>query len=110
MQWNPERGQLDPRALEGVDAVIHLAGASIATRWSSAHRVALKSSRVEGTSLLAHTLAQLSRKPRVLLSGSAIGIYGSRGDELLDERCALGDDYLADVGRASPDTSLSTGI
>ena len=100
VQWNPERGQLDPRALEGVDAVIHLAGASIATRWSSAHRTALKSSRVEGTSLLAHTLAQLSRKPRVLLSGSAIGIYGSRGDELLDERSALGDDYLADIGRA----------
>ena len=100
VQWNPERGQLDPRSLEGVDAVIHLAGASIASRWTSEHRTALKSSRVEGTSLLAHTLAQLSRKPRVLLSGSAIGIYGSRGDELLDERSTLGDDYLAEVGRA----------
>ena len=100
VQWNPERGQLDPRSLEGVDAVIHLAGASIASRWTSEHRTALKSSRVEGTSLLAHTLAQLSRKPRVLLSGSAIGIYGSRGDELLDERSTLGDDYLAEIGRA----------
>ena len=98
--WNPERGQLDPRALEGVDAVIHLAGASIASRWTSAHRAALKQSRVEGTSLLAHTLAQLSRKPQVLLSGSAIGIYGSRGDELLDERSAPGTDYLTEIGRA----------
>lgn len=100
VQWNPERGQLDPRALEGVDAVIHLAGASIASRWTSAHRAALKRSRVAGTLLLAHTLAQLTRKPRVLLSGSAIGIYGSRGDELLDERSTLGGDYLAEVGRA----------
>jgi uncharacterized protein (TIGR01777 family) len=100
VQWNPDRGQLDPRALEGVDAVIHLAGASIADRWTAAHRSALKSSRVESTSLLAHALAQLSRKPAVLLSGSAIGIYGSRGDETLDEGSALGTDYLADVGRA----------
>ncbi|WP_373060472.1 TIGR01777 family oxidoreductase [Gemmatimonas sp.] len=100
IQWNPERGQLDARGLEGIDAVIHLAGSSVASRWTTAHRASLKSSRVEGTSLLAHTLAQLSRKPRVLLSGSAIGIYGSRGDELLDEGSALGDDYLADVGRA----------
>ena len=100
VSWNPERGQLDPRALEGVDAVIHLAGASIAERWSAAHRAAIKSSRVEGTSLLAHTLAQLERRPRVLLSGSAIGIYGDRGDELLTERSSLGNDYLAEVGKA----------
>jgi len=100
VQWNPARGQLDPRALEGVDAVIHLAGASIASRWNAEHRAAIKSSRVEGTSLLSHTLAQLDRTPRVLLSGSAIGIYGSRGDEVLDERSALGSDYLAEVGRA----------
>lgn len=105
VQWNPERGQLDPRALEGVDAVIHLAGASIADRWTAAHRMALKSSRVESTSLLAHTLAQLSRRPAVLLSGSAIGIYGSRGDELLDEGSAAGTDYLADVGRAWEDAT-----
>ncbi len=100
VQWNPDRAQLDPRALEGVDAVIHLAGASIADRWTPEHRAALKTSRVEGTSLLAHTLSQLSRKPKVLLSGSAIGIYGSRGDEQLDERSTLGNDYLAEVGRA----------
>jgi uncharacterized protein (TIGR01777 family) len=100
VQWNPERGQLDPRALEGIDAVIHLAGASIAERWSAAHRAAIKSSRVEGTSLLAHTLARLERKPRVLLSGSAVGIYGDRGDEVLTEHSTLGTDYLAEVGKA----------
>jgi uncharacterized protein (TIGR01777 family) len=100
IQWHPERGQLDPRALDGVDAVIHLAGASIAERWTTAHRAAIKTSRVESTSLLAHTLAQLDRKPRVLLSGSAIGIYGDRGDEVLTERSTPGRDYLAEVGKA----------
>lgn len=100
ISWDPARGKLDARALEGVDAVIHLAGASIAERWTSAHRTAIRDSRVEGTSLLAHTLASLSRKPRVLLSGSAIGYYGrSRGDEVLDERSAPGTDYLAETAR-----------
>lgn len=98
--WNPQRGELDPRALEGVDAVVHLAGASIADRWTDAHRAAIKSSRVEGTLLLAHTLARLDRRPKVLLSGSAIGIYGNRGDEVLTEQSALGSDYLAEVGKA----------
>jgi uncharacterized protein len=100
VSWNPSRGQLDARRLEGVDAVIHLAGASIAERWTAAHKQAIRDSRVEGTSLLAHTLAQLSQKPKVLLSGSAIGVYGNRGDEVLDERSAFGNDFLADVGKA----------
>ena len=100
VSWNPSRGQLDASSLEGVDAVIHLAGASIAERWTDAHKRAIRDSRVEGTSLLAHTLAQLSRKPRVLLSGSAIGVYGNRGDDVLDERSAFGTDFLADVGKA----------
>lgn len=98
--WNPERGTLDARALEGVDAVVHLAGASIGDRWTPAHRAALKTSRVEGTSLLAHTLAQLSKRPRVLVSGSAIGYYGSQGDALLSEASPSGTDYLSDVARA----------
>lgn len=100
ISWDPDRGRLDPKALEGLDAVIHLAGASIAERWTPEHRKAIRDSRVEGTSLLAHTLASLTRKPRVLLSGSAIGIYGSRGGELLDESSSTGTDYLADVARA----------
>ncbi len=100
VQWDPSRGTIDGHALEGVDAVIHLAGAPIAQRWTAEHRAAIRSSRIEGTSLLSHTLAGLSRKPRVLLSGSAIGIYGSRGDELLDEASTLGTDFLADVAKA----------
>ncbi len=99
VSWDPERGKLDARALEGVDAVIHLAGASIAERWSASHKKTIRDSRVEGTSLLAHTLASLSRKPRVLLSGSAIGFYGSRGDEILDETSAPGKDFLAETAR-----------
>lgn len=100
VSWDPARGQLDASALEGIDAVIHLAGASIAERWTAEHQRAIRDSRVEGTSLLAHTIAGLSRKPRVLLSGSAIGVYGSRGDEVLTERSSFGRDFLADVGRA----------
>lgn len=98
--WDPDRSLLDANALEGVDAVVHLAGAPIAERWTATHRAAIRSSRVEGTSLLARTLAQLTRQPAVLISGSAIGIYGSRGDEVLDERSALGSGYLAQVGQA----------
>lgn len=100
VSWDPHRGALDPRALEGIDAVVHLAGAPIADRWNASRKQAIRDSRIEGTSLLAHTLAQLTRKPRVLLSGSAIGIYGSRGDEVLTERSAPGTGFLADVGRA----------
>ena len=100
VSWDPARGTMDARALERVDAVIHLAGAPIAQRWTAEHRAAISSSRIDSTSLLAHTLAKLERKPRVLLSGSAIGIYGSRGDELLDERSAGGTDFLADVAKA----------
>jgi uncharacterized protein len=100
VSWDPARGVLDPRALEGVDGVIHLAGASVAERWTPAHRQAVMDSRVQGTALLARTIAQLERKPGVLLSGSAIGIYGDRGDELLDERSVPGKGYLVDVARA----------
>ncbi|MEO7521260.1 MAG: TIGR01777 family oxidoreductase [Gemmatimonas sp.] len=99
ISWDPERGKLDAKSLDGVDAVIHLAGASIAERWTPEHRRAIRESRVEGTSLLAHTLASLSRKPRVLLSGSAIGYYGVRGDEILDETSRAGTDYLAETAK-----------
>lgn len=111
--WSPERGTLDPRALEGVDAVIHLAGASIAERWTTEHKAAIRTSRIEGTSLLAHTLAQLDRKPKVLVSGSAIGIYGSQGDTILDESSPSGSDFLAEVARvweASTEPASRAGI
>jgi uncharacterized protein (TIGR01777 family) len=98
-RWDPARGVLDPAALEGVDAVIHLAGASVAERWSAEQKRAIRESRVQSTRLIAQAIVKLSRKPSVLISGSAIGIYGSRGDEQLDESSTLGDDFLADVGR-----------
>lgn len=99
VQWDPSRGQLDAAALEGVDAVIHLAGSSVAERWTAAHKRSIRESRLQSTQLISQAIAKLARKPSVLISGSAIGIYGSRGDELLDESSALGDDFLADVGR-----------
>ena len=97
VSWDIERGKLDPKALEGINAFVHLAGAPVDERWNDAHKKAIRESRVEGTSLLAHTLASLDRKPSVLLSGSAIGYYGSRGDELLDESSAPGKDFLAET-------------
>jgi uncharacterized protein len=97
ISWDPERGQLDVRALDGVDAVVNLAGENLAQRWNAGTRARIRSSRVNGTSALARALAAMSTKPRVMLSGSAVGIYGSRGDAILDESSDLGDDFLASV-------------
>jgi uncharacterized protein len=99
VQWDPARGSLDTAALGGVDAVIHLAGASIAERWTPEQRKAIRESRLTSTRLIAETMARMSPRPEVLISGSAVGIYGSRGDELLDETSALGDDFPAEVGK-----------
>jgi uncharacterized protein (TIGR01777 family) len=98
--WDPARRQLEPDDLEGMDAVIHLAGEPVAERWTPANKVRIRESRVVGTSLLAEALASLTTKPRVFLSGSAIGIYGSRGDEWLDESSSVGnEDFLARVAQ-----------
>lgn len=97
------RGEINGRALDaalnGVDAVIHLAGEPIAQRWSAKVRSDLKESRLRGTRAISEACARMSPRPEVLLSGSAIGIYGNRGNEVLDESSATGDDYLAEVGR-----------
>ena len=98
-RWDPSRGQLDESALDGVDAVVHLAGATIAKRWTPERKREIRESRVQGTRLIAERCARMSHPPEVLVSGSAIGIYGSRGDEWLDERSAGGDDFLAGVSR-----------
>ncbi|PYP81585.1 MAG: TIGR01777 family protein [Gemmatimonadetes bacterium] len=95
--WDPMAEKLAPRDLEGVEAVVHLAGEPIAQRWTGSRREAIRESRVRGTKLLARTIAALDQKPRVLLSGSAVGYYGDRGDEAVDETSAPGTDFLAGV-------------
>ena len=98
VQWDPKAGVLDPSAFTGVDAVVHLAGAGIGDkRWSNDYKREILESRTLSTHLLATTMASLETKPKVFLSGSAIGIYGVRGDEALDENAAIGTGFLADV-------------
>jgi uncharacterized protein (TIGR01777 family) len=98
IMWDPKSGKLDPASLEGCEAVIHLSGAGIGDkRWSDAYRKEILDSRTATTSLLANTIASLQRKPSVFLSGSAIGIYGARGDEQLTETSEHGTGFLADV-------------
>lgn len=100
VQWDPATGTIDRAGLDGVDAVAHLAGESIASgRWTAARRRAIRDSRVLGTQLLASTLANLPRRPSVLVSASAVGVYGDGGDTTLDESHAPGTGFLAAVGR-----------
>jgi uncharacterized protein len=101
IKWNPEQAQLDGAALAGVDAVVHLAGAPVGERWTASRKRAIRESRVRGTHLIANTIAALpaGRRPRVLVCASAVGFYGSRGDEWLDETSTPGTDFLASVAR-----------
>lgn len=114
IEWHPNQGKIDSEHLEGFDAVVHLAGESIASgRWTDEKKRAIRDSRTNGTSLLSETLARLSRPPSVLLSASAIGYYGNRGDELLTENSAAGDDFLAGVcveWEAATKPALEKGI
>jgi uncharacterized protein (TIGR01777 family) len=103
--WDPARGDLAPDALAGIAAVIHLAGENVAQRWTDDVKREIRESRVKSTALLARTMQSMERPPRVLLSGSAIGIYGDRGDELLDESSAPGHGFLADVVRVWEDAT-----
>ncbi|MFJ1752474.1 TIGR01777 family oxidoreductase [Kitasatospora sp. NPDC088134] len=96
--WNPYLMQIDAAGLEGVEAVVHLAGAGVAERrWSDAYRREIRDSRVLGTETLAAALARLAEPPRVLVSASAIGYYGQTGDRPIDEGDPAGDDFLAEV-------------
>jgi len=95
--WNPERNEIDAKGLSGVDAVVNLAGENIAQRWTRESMRRILESRVQATSLVAATMATLSPRPRALVSGSAVGYYGERGDEVLDETSSAGNDFLASV-------------
>jgi uncharacterized protein len=96
--WEPLCEPAPPRAFDSVDAVFHLAGEAVAQgRWNAAKKARIRDSRVVGTRNLVATLRQLERPPRVLVSASAVGYYGDRGDEFLDETAAPGSDFLAQV-------------
>ena len=106
IRWDPRAGSIDRRALAGCEAVVHLAGENIAgRRWSEAQKQKIRASRVEGTKLLAAALVALSPRPRVWVSASAIGFYGDRGDEVLDEASRSGEGFLPDVCRQWEDAT-----
>ena len=101
LRWDPEAGELEQEVLEGIDGVVHLGGRSIATgRWTASVKAQLRQSRVQTTQLLATRLAGLVAPPRVLICASAVGIYGHRRDEELDEESDTGEGFLAELGRA----------
>src|SRR6476646_1958027 len=112
--WDPKAGAIDGAGLEGVGAVVHLAGAGIGDRrWNDAYKREIVESRVQGTGLLARTLAGLARPPAVLVSASAIGWYGDRDDEVLDETSGPGTGFFPDVCRqweAAADPARAAGI
>ena len=98
IEWSPDRYSIAISRIEGFDAVYHLAGESIASgRWNDEKKKKIRESRTRGTKLLADALANLSQPPKTLISASAIGYYGDRGDELLTESSPPGKDFLADV-------------
>lgn len=98
--WDPANNTLDAAPLEGTNAVVHLAGENIASgRWTEAKKRRIRDSRIQGTRLLAETLAHCESPPTVFVSASAIGFYGNRGDEILTEQSAPGEGFLPDVCR-----------
>lgn len=100
IEWNPAKGTVDSDALEGYDAVVHLAGENVgAGRWSADRKQAILSSRVQGTNHLCQALAGLKQKPDLLISASAIGYYGNRGDDWVEESATCGEGFLAEVAR-----------
>jgi uncharacterized protein (TIGR01777 family) len=100
VQWDPMRATVDVAGLEGIDVVIHLSGAGIADgRWTEERKQLLRSSRIDTTRVLVDSLSRLKQKPRLLIVASAIGYYGSRGDEILTESSTTGTDFLALVCR-----------
>jgi uncharacterized protein (TIGR01777 family) len=112
--WDPVEGKLEQGAVSGFDAVAHLSGESLAEgRWTSARKKRLVSSRIDTTQLLSRRLASLEQRPGVLLSASAIGVYGDRSDEVLTEDSPPGDGFLANLCLAweqAADPARSAGV
>ncbi len=101
IRWDPAAGMIDATELADVDAVVHLAGENLAARrWSPSFKQEIRDSRIRGTSLLCQTLAGLASKPAVLVSASAVGYYGDRGEEVVDESSPPGHGFLAEVCQA----------
>lgn len=106
IRWDPAAGTVEVEALAEVDVLVHLAGESIASgRWTAAKKRELKQSRLRSTELLARTLAGMKKRPSVWVSGSAVGFYGDRGEEPLDETSAAGSDFLAELTQAWEDAT-----
>ncbi|GIF71751.1 TIGR01777 family oxidoreductase [Asanoa siamensis] len=100
IRWTPAGGQLDPAALDGVDAVINLSGANIGDqRWTPAYRRLLRDSRVEPTRTLAEAIAKHPEKPKTFISSSGINVYGDTGDRVVDESAAPGEGFFPDLCR-----------
>ncbi|MFJ6795647.1 TIGR01777 family oxidoreductase [Streptomyces sp. NPDC091268] len=96
--WDPARGRLDPAALAGCEAIVHMAGAGVGDhRWTAAYKREIRDSRVDGTRTLAEAVAAMPHPPAVLVSGSAIGYYGDTGDRTVDEDSPAGEGFLAEV-------------
>jgi uncharacterized protein (TIGR01777 family) len=112
--WHPDRNEIDADAFEGIDAVVHLAGESIAgARWTSERKRALRDSRVGPTALLSRTLAALKRPPQVLVSASGVGIYGDTGGAVVDESAPHAPDFLGGLAaewEAAADPARTAGI
>jgi len=98
IEWHPNQGSIDSEYVSGFDVVVHLAGESIASgRWTDEKKRKIRDSRVNGTTLLSQAVARSSKPPATLISASAIGYYGNRRDELLNEKSVPGNDFLAEV-------------
>ena len=95
--WDPDNGVLDDAALREADAVVHLAGETVAGRWSDEKKRRIRDSRIKGTRLLSEAIASMEDRPQIFVCASAVGIYGDRGDEELTEDSARGTGFLADV-------------
>lgn len=116
VQWQPEAGRFESsekQKLEGVEAAFHLAGENVFGRWTDEKKAHIRNSRVQSTRLLSKALAQLPERPRVLICASAVGYYGSRGDEVLREDSMAGTGFLAEVCReweSAADIAREAGI